>query len=154
MLIENLTTSDESPEGNMLIRLIGHDVSALQIIEEIGDKKLGSVLDICHALGSINIKKVVNPFLDISIKDYIEAFSPSIGLVHLSNGRELARGENHGVLFETEEEIALLAYILNCMMDNKYEVPLTLELADMSGYEKTRDLIIGFLDKQGVKYIY
>ena len=155
LLIENVMKYNTDSEGRLLARIYGSDFDADKIVEIYGDNRIGTTLDICHALSDINLYKVVQPFKDVDISHYIKSFSNSIGLVHMSNGRNFGRGpKEHGVLFETDSEILLLDKIVRTMIRFNYSVPLTLELGDMHRYVEFREQLVQMFGEHGKKCVY
>lgn len=119
-----------------------------------GDR-IGSVLDICHAMMTEKYLKVLleaanigSIFPDVVIEDinmehYFQMNQGICKLIHFNNLQDNGYRENHGTPFETLDEVMEL---LELYEKYQYDCPLTLEIRednylDCCNYKKTKNLI-------------
>jgi sugar phosphate isomerase/epimerase len=125
------------------------DASAPEFAEYFNKKtgkSIGTVLDTCHMLMSIeHLKKYKDdfPYESIySIEDYIRKFIKTLNIVHLSNMRGNGIGyKYHATPFETDSEISLLEEIIKLLYNYGYNGIITLELSE-EDYANTKNWLI------------
>lgn len=121
-------------EGGQLISSGGFYDTPVKIAQYLRNKlntdRIGTVLDTCHALSSVRIVKSLkefNYYSDLCLEQYLEEYSDTLFLVHLSNAFNIGFDMDHGRGFDSEEDIILLRNILTKICDIGYQGPITLE---------------------------
>jgi len=133
----------ERVNGNLYHTVFGDGLDVVELLESLQlPCNVGSVLDTCHAIMSINANKLSrNNFIDIS--SYIEGYSNSCKLIHLADSINLGMDINtHAQPFQ---DICVLKHILEQLKLYDYDVPITLEVLESdnkySNYTKMLSMI-------------
>lgn len=159
LAIENAIPLEVGKKGQFIPRLcngIYQDTSEIVrwLRERLGDR-IGSVLDICHAMMTEKYLKVlleaadimelypVSPVNDINLDHFFRMHQGICKLIHFNNLQGNGYQKNHGVPFDKVEEVEV---ILKLYEKYRYQCPLTLEIReidyqDCKNYRKTKRLI-------------
>jgi hypothetical protein len=109
-----------------------------QWVHHFNDSHVGTVLDICHAMGAIYSEET--NFL--SVNDYISTYAHSLQLLHLSKANELAaKRSDHGLPFihDDEHDIYFLKSMLNTLhCYHRARIPITIETEELD-YNKAEN---------------
>lgn len=122
----------------------------LDIRDRLNTKRVGSVLDTCHAIVSIKIMdfldKYINKNIAITIEDYYKANKDICFLVHLCNVEDLGFNKmQHGTGF-SDNDIELMSNLME--LHEKYipQAIITLEVnepnyTDCKVYRKSKEIL-------------
>lgn len=106
----------------------------LKLQHDLNSKRIGTVLDTCHAIISIQVtdRWRKEGFCEVlSLHKYLEANADCMNIVHLSNAKGYGFGIDHGVNFKSQEDIEVFEEIMKILKDRNYQGLLTLELQEV-----------------------
>lgn len=127
-----------------------------ELRSSIGTDRIGSVIDTCHALVTINFYNTIEASesigLNLKLEDYFKASEDFCFLIHLCDVNGFGYKKNsHGVTFteETEDRLEEILLLHNIYTDT---TPITIEVLEEDytncvNYEKTRTMISNILTK-------
>lgn len=146
--IENLTVfSMDSDKFELRNNYFNENINVCKELRFIlKTDRIGTVLDICHAISSIRILETFinkNYHKQIYLRDYFLINKQFLNVIHLSNSIGFGMGTGHGVGFDTKEDLDLLKEILSYVEDINYKNIITLEICekdylDTIEYRKTK----------------
>lgn len=108
-------------------------------IQELNLSNIKTCLDICHAQSCINFEKFYNPYSETSIRDYLKAFAPTLGLIHLNNSCILSeKTSNHSQPFKPDckADIEYLKNFFDIYTQLAIDCPITLEINEDDYYTR------------------
>lgn len=159
--IENVTPLREVHSGDMHLCSNFHwdniDM-AKELRKELHTDRVGTVLDICHAMITKKYMTVIyNEFADAPCEDYdLETYFAKnkdyIKLIHLASMKGSGYGKGkHGTKF-SDENIDELREIMGYYDKYEYSCPITLEVEETDflvsdNYRETRETLLKVLDK-------
>lgn len=114
--------------------------------------RIGTVLDICHALTTIKLMKYCK--LPLSLEQFFDWNKNHIKLIHLANVGDNGYGKgNHGTGFIEGEDIELLRDILNLYHKYDYCCQVTIEVYEKDylnpiNYLRTKENILKILNNK------
>lgn len=132
-------------------------LASIILAKDINHPRVGTCLDICHALMESRFAKNVVEYLDgidvnyaeselgNGLSSYFKANKDTIKLIHLATAKTHGCKYDHGLPFEEDDQI-LLKGILDLYDMYKYDVPITIEVKEELysngiNFEKTNKLL-------------
>lgn len=113
--------------------------------------RIGTVLDISHALISINLLNYC--YQNYSLEDYFKGNSDTISLIHLANTLGNGYGpQEHGCGYRNnKEDLTTLKEVVNLYKKYNYSCPVTIEVQEddylnCTNYLQTHDLLTEILN--------
>lgn len=108
------------------LEAVAQMVSELQ--KRVGADRVGIQLDICHVKSACYmINKSTNGWIELNLLDEIEAVLPLVGSIHLANARYSGFGKNHACIFETDEDMEFLEWLVRKLKEVGYDGKMVLE---------------------------
>lgn len=104
-----------------------------ELRSDLKTERFGTVLDTCHAISTIKLIQGLVEFglhENITLEDYFKENKEYVNIIHLSNARGFGYDNNHGIGFDTEEEIELLKELLEYIKEIDFQGILTLEVQE------------------------
>lgn len=132
--------------------------SDVEVIRDIRRRlktdRICSVLDICHAISTINFMNLIlcneEDNLELTLKDFFALNEDIICLIHLSYAKGIGQGKTrHGQPFTSSNQ-DILEKIMDLYYKYNYNCPITIEVLEddyvsCSNYKITRDTINSYL---------
>lgn len=87
------------------VRCIGGHYDTANIVDIVNKDKVGTCLDLCHALMDVLHLRIVDIESSESIKSYIAEFANNIHIVHFSNSINFGLGKDHAQTYEGYEDL-------------------------------------------------
>lgn len=132
--IENLTILFD--EDGILVPRAGYLLDNVDICKELKKrlktKRIGTVLDTCHAISSIRYIEAfkIKDIKKINIKKYFRGNKGYLNIVHLANAVGYGNGEGHAAGFYTEHDIELLEEMLGYLKEIDYKGIVSIEVME------------------------
>lgn len=140
--IENVMVMNSKHEFRTAFRHSSVPEVVKGIREEIRDEfkdRVWTVLDVCHALSSIRIEGLICEYENLffkkdekeMLKKYFIENKDICKIIHFNNARKLGINQrNHGVPFETIEDIELMKYLLELYYKYIPEADFVIEIME------------------------
>ena len=138
--IENVGPYAVDRPDRLEMRAIQYD-SAVQLVKDINNPRVGTCLDTCHALMTVRLMNNTADFLAISkeqsedqlirfgLKAYFQANKDVIKWMHLANCKLHGKDDDHGLPF-TENDRNMLQEIVRLYNKYLYDCPVTIEVKE------------------------
>jgi sugar phosphate isomerase/epimerase len=130
-------------------------MAPITLVKDINNPRVGTCLDICHALADIRFMKYVTNYMkdvefdmneiENGLSTYFKANKDTIKLIHLATIKEHGCVHDHGLPFDKEDE-GLLKGILELYDMFGYSCPITIEVQESNysnavGFDKTNKML-------------
>lgn len=161
--LENLTALARDKDSFQLREsYFDENVKVCKLLRKnLKTNRIGTVLDIGHALATINI---MDQFIkrgiieDITLIDYFKVNKEVLNVIHLANSVDFGVDKDHGTGFNTKKDLELLERIIDYIKEIEYKNIITLELGEKDftnaiQYEKTRNQILGIVKKSNKEMV-
>lgn len=170
MAVENVVAMEYKPEKEAIPRLCnGIFLDIVEIVSYLREKfgeRIGSVLDVCHAMMtekymSLWLKEAdfypkaeekLPDKINYQIENYFKANQKVCKLIHFNDFTGNGYQINHGTAFTSQAKVD---YLLELYRKYQYDCPLTLEIREDDykncvNFRKTKSLIENDLQRNGV----